>query len=414
MLPATIRRQLSPLLEKKAVAFWIDVLNIPVDPEYSNLRSSAIARMAPTYLEAAQVLVLDGKLSQVCKDDTPDRDIFAKLVTSAWDGRCWTLQEACLARNLYIQLADGVINDADRHFGRELSIFAYTDEQNLYKELFEFVRPWSVHRVQEYNQKKSSFTTIQDRQLVDVWNALLGRSTTKEEDVTCILANLLGFSVLNIMCLPPNKQMKAMFCAQERIPLNLVCSPSARVQSMDGLDCWVPQYPGGEYIDRAVPSMGFAEPVISQGLVIDPKFANVVFWIQPGVRCPVRFVLEDNVTGARWWICVHHDKSLEISTHPKHLICLVMNSYEMFVDNRIPEMSNGYRGLGALLTHACVENPTTVRGTFKSSLSFGVWSPASSDSSFWMAPTVAGEQLKGEHRIIINTGRFIPQNKTDL
>ena len=277
MLPASISRQLSPLFEKKAVVFWIDVLCIPVGPEYSNLRSGAIARMAPTYLEAAQVLVLDGELSQVYKDNTSERDIFAKLVTSAWDGRCWTLQEACLARHLYIQLADGVINDVFRRIRRGFSEFGYTDEESLYKELLEFVRPWSVYRTSEIRQETSSATTIQDRQLVDVWNALLGRSTTKQEDVPCIFANLLGLSVLSIMSLPPKKQMKAIFCAQKRIPLNLVCSPSARVQSTDDLDCWVPQYPGGDYIDRAFPSMGFAEPVIGQGLVIDPTSANVVF-----------------------------------------------------------------------------------------------------------------------------------------
>ena len=278
----------------------------------------------------------------------------------------------------------------------------------LDSELLEFVRPWSVHRTSEFRQTMSSATTIQDRQLVDVWNALLGRSTTKQEDVPCILANLLGLSVLSIMSLPPKKQMKAIFCAQKRIPLNLVCSPSARVQSMDGLDCWVPQYPGGDYIDRAFPSMGFAEPVIGQGLVIDPTSANVVFWIQPGVRCPARFILEDNVTGARWWIYIHHGKCLEMSQHSEHLTCLVMNSHEMVTGN-CWKTASGYRGLGALLTHASVNHPTTVRGAFKCSLSFGIWSPASSESSFRMAPTVAGEQLKGKHRIIISTGRFTSQ-----
>lgn len=65
-------------------------------------------------------------------------------------------------------------------------------------------------------------TSARDIQLIDVWNSLLGRSTTKPEDVHCKVANLLDFSAIEILKFPFEKRMKAMLCAQDRLLVVLI------------------------------------------------------------------------------------------------------------------------------------------------------------------------------------------------
>ena len=66
--------------------------------------------MKRTYENAACVLVLDSSI-QAC--DTNHIDVFeafARIFTSRWMRRLWTLQEAALAKELVVQFADGTIN----------------------------------------------------------------------------------------------------------------------------------------------------------------------------------------------------------------------------------------------------------------------------------------------------------------
>lgn len=74
-------------------AFWIDTLCIPVNPQFKAMRKLAIARLAATYRQARQVLVLDADL-QPCSRRCSRTELATRIVCSGWLRRLWTLQES--------------------------------------------------------------------------------------------------------------------------------------------------------------------------------------------------------------------------------------------------------------------------------------------------------------------------------
>lgn len=82
-------------------AFWIDTLCCPVT---LGPKLIALQRIADVYRNAAHVLVLDGSLSMYSLQDTTIAELLMRLFgCSPWPRRLWTLQEAALAKSLYIQ-----------------------------------------------------------------------------------------------------------------------------------------------------------------------------------------------------------------------------------------------------------------------------------------------------------------------
>jgi hypothetical protein len=92
---------------------WIDTLCIPADHEdkdLSSLRQKAIDKMAFVYAAAIHVLVLDQTVEEISFKNTSNVAIAAQLLTCPSMSRCWTFQEACLARRFSFLLKDIVIN----------------------------------------------------------------------------------------------------------------------------------------------------------------------------------------------------------------------------------------------------------------------------------------------------------------
>ncbi|KAF4625499.1 hypothetical protein G7Y89_g12663 [Cudoniella acicularis] len=71
-----------------------------------------------------------------------------------------------------------------------------------------------------------------------------------KRDVHAIFANLLDFHAEEVLLLPENQRMKAILCAQERLPLRILynrnCSQFKNRQ--DHLHNWVPEFPKGKLI----------------------------------------------------------------------------------------------------------------------------------------------------------------------
>jgi hypothetical protein len=79
------------------VSVWMDTLCIPVDDD--DLRMKAIKRMTPTYKSAEKMMVIDSSLNDTFAEKA-STEFCADLLISAWNGRCWTLQEGALAQEL--------------------------------------------------------------------------------------------------------------------------------------------------------------------------------------------------------------------------------------------------------------------------------------------------------------------------
>lgn len=96
-------------LKGRSPYFWLDTLCIPVSTQYKAQRKQAISMMGQIYNKAQRVLVLDAELQKLSVESSQN-EIFLRLALSGWMKRLWTLQEAVMARQLYIKLRDGCFN----------------------------------------------------------------------------------------------------------------------------------------------------------------------------------------------------------------------------------------------------------------------------------------------------------------
>ncbi|KAI0690559.1 hypothetical protein C8T65DRAFT_834361 [Cerioporus squamosus] len=88
-------------------AFWQDGLCVPQDKP---LRRRAIGLMAETYAKAEKVLVIDAGIQSQCSRASSREECLLRIATSGWMQRIWTLQEGILARELFFEVADGLID----------------------------------------------------------------------------------------------------------------------------------------------------------------------------------------------------------------------------------------------------------------------------------------------------------------
>ncbi|KAL4990675.1 hypothetical protein BDW68DRAFT_153686, partial [Aspergillus falconensis] len=84
------------------VGFWMDTLCIPVGTAHKQQKKASIRRMRHIYKQASAVLVLDAWMQSIQPSSTPIERC-ARLYSSNWIRRLWTLQEGTLNRNVFFQ-----------------------------------------------------------------------------------------------------------------------------------------------------------------------------------------------------------------------------------------------------------------------------------------------------------------------
>ena len=385
----------------------MDVLCIPVGNQNKHLRTSAIARMTPTYNGAENVLMLDSDLLETSSHGTPVEEIYARVVKSAWQGRYWTLQEGVLAPKLFVQTHDRAFRTADKRRVLKSEKFACYDHEAIVASVCDATYrdavghgPSDDHPIRHEILRKEH----RNQQFIQVWNDLLGRSTTKFEDVHCILANLLDFKAAEILRLPPNIRMKAILCAQGKLPLDLICGQSPRIESGVGSDRWVPAYPGGypiEYFETRYVN-DYMDVIPNEGLSYFPKDRVKVIWLDAGVPRLPRFCVETEGE-EKFWIQTHTDHIVPVFNESiNYPTCLIMNAHNRDVG------SHGYCGSGARLSMARLDDDSIyrIRAEFDCSFSFGLWSWGQADPAFEDIPVVTG-RLMPRGFILIETGKFL-------
>ena len=102
-------KQLAALCKNESIPYfhliYIDTLCIPRD---ENIKKLAINTMARVYTTASIVLVLDSTLRTVNVGTSSAARVLLQIITSPWNHRLWTLQEALLARELIFAFRDGL------------------------------------------------------------------------------------------------------------------------------------------------------------------------------------------------------------------------------------------------------------------------------------------------------------------
>ncbi|MCJ1365350.1 hypothetical protein MMC16_004471 [Acarospora aff. strigata] len=186
------------------VLIWLDTLCCPVSPPAA--KSSALALMRQTYGDAEDVLVLDASLEYFNSTDISVAEALMRIFTSGWMARLWTLQEAILARRLWIQFRDKPVF-LDFNMMSQLMGSAKTDvrHQAFYTNLvgpYLAIRKGLVRSRPESLPEKPSPILEVGRDLWELDEALHHRSTSVASDEALCIATIMDLDVEELLKVP--------------------------------------------------------------------------------------------------------------------------------------------------------------------------------------------------------------------
>ena len=234
------------LRKAQPIYFWMDTLCVPLRKDHKSIYQKALNQMAFIYVGAQDVLVLDPNLQGIDLNQGVETDHRAYMVLSAWMGRCWTYQEARLARRLVFLTSNNRV-----YFPNENIIKEVKREWNiasLYREKpLEFIFQKEVASLfsdlEPVTEKDNRFSKF-----VAIWNGLASRSTTKREDLHGIIAIMADLSCAEILYdgseeRPLVERARAILKSQAAIPLSFLYIPSNTEMDSHPKTRWLPVYP---------------------------------------------------------------------------------------------------------------------------------------------------------------------------
>ncbi|KAK6866345.1 hypothetical protein PG995_002873 [Apiospora arundinis] len=264
-LLSQIRAMKSPETRNEPIRLWIDTFCIPVvgtheanhptDQTGNDLRSQrnhdlkqkAIRMMTLIYAGADAVLALDSELQSHSPYDISFAELTARAHVCGWKGRAWTLQEGALAFKLGFQLSNGVLftKEAQKMYNESVKVAMWNKDFDEYFQLLKDCRQsWFLPSIGRHRLDRVRNLRAREVQFMEVWNNLLGKSTTKPDDFFEIVANLLDFDASHIRKLGKmSDMMGAMIFRQHRIPLDIICLPSDHPEGPIPMHFHVPERP---------------------------------------------------------------------------------------------------------------------------------------------------------------------------
>ena len=415
------------LLGPRREGFWIDTMCIPLNDE--ELRRNAIKRMIPTYVGAWRGLLLDSRLLNT-PSNIMEREVRATLIRSAWMGRIWTMQESYLVQHLSVRLSDRVIRIIKKPDYGELSVsegvsrelfmatnlpsvgnvedrgFNLPMRENRLIVIWKYVLDRLTKKGAEYRGVKVSLREVQ---LIEIWNDLLGRSMKKAGDGAIVFASLLDFYAQDVLPLSLNERIKAIFTAQDALPLEFLFSGTSRLLSNSHLDRWIPKLPGDCWLNLYT-KLGSAEVISGQGMKIDISGSDattVTFWLPPQSRRFTNFRLRGVIEGTEIGVSLHNLNSIPQLCSPDQPRLLMLE--RDVLSN--PDFSHGVHiGSGAILCQPQFEE-TFATAVFDSAVTFRKLSRFEPDAMFMNSPVIDGE-VKTLQSIWIRSGNFSPLQLT--
>ncbi|KAK8024923.1 hypothetical protein PG990_002746 [Apiospora arundinis] len=262
------------------VAFWLDTLCIPSGegPGVKAAKGIAISKMSVIFSEATAVMVLDQELQKIDVKGMAFANTLAYVLCSAWMMRCWTLREASLANNAFVQFRDARVplklpRSSSRSAKTEASsaLLAELGNALILLEDVSWTRPgrkamWNLRKLEVHQAFAFSAT----------WNNFLGRSTTKAKDFYRNFSAMQDLTANSVNSLLPKRLdntaegheniMKAILKGHATLPLSLLYLETARGDDLGngGGGSFVPPFPPTVRLDA---SLGYMK-VFSDYLVI--------------------------------------------------------------------------------------------------------------------------------------------------
>lgn len=183
--------------------FWIDTLCCPLEP--LNLKIQALALMRETYQDAEHVLVFDAALENTDHTSLDYLETLARVLTSDWMRRLWTLQEAFLAQNLWVQFSREAISIDQlliEHNGMDRRVEA--------RMMYTFTRNF-VFSIRRRRALKPSSHTFHIHTLA---LGIIGRSVTDPYDEPLCLSTIVDLDKENATSVaraPPEQRMEILW-----------------------------------------------------------------------------------------------------------------------------------------------------------------------------------------------------------
>ena len=227
--------------------FWMDTFCIPVRLG-KQLRRKAIAQMNFIYAGADNVLVIDPELQLAMWNGFSLLELRVQLLLSSWMTRCWTYQEARLARMWLVDVTTDLYNPLIEVWDEILLQKSPTglDESELEREAIsvcEGLWPLSAPRIEL--SKSTTLPSDDVAELARIWCQLNERSTSHLADRLIILSILRDLSVAEILSIPLQQRMQAILYNEDSLPLSLLFQTQPG-PVVDNDKCrWVPLYPSG-------------------------------------------------------------------------------------------------------------------------------------------------------------------------
>lgn len=208
-------------LHKLAIArgtggsFWIDALCVP---KQQPQRQKAIKLMNQTYENAARVVIIDqgiGRLSMASSDLELGWSIFA----SGWFGRLWTYQEGYLAKRVDVDLGGNLL-DLYGIIQRLYNRCYCRPEGNPFPSVFVFELLAMLQKIRPLDSQSRQRPRL--RRLVDLFNALTRRQTSRSTDQFVVIGLLLDLDTSQGTTLMGEERWKDLYIRIGRIPWTVV------------------------------------------------------------------------------------------------------------------------------------------------------------------------------------------------
>ncbi|RDW57443.1 hypothetical protein BP6252_13781 [Coleophoma cylindrospora] len=212
---------------RRRPGIWLDPLCIPSDD--ATLRQKSIDSMARIYACCESVLVLDAGLQKIPRRGRDMYEVYALILTSEWSTRCWTLQEAALARKLYFLFADGIFDAFEPYFAHQVSRHTHPAHYLAPTPIRDSIYEWwgslpSIMKADDGYRVAAS----PEQNFVSTWTGIGERHTSKPDDVHIILSIMTDMNVGEITPLNSDGRLKATLRAQRYLPLEMLAYQGSR------------------------------------------------------------------------------------------------------------------------------------------------------------------------------------------
>ncbi|KAK6433211.1 hypothetical protein LTR95_010612 [Oleoguttula sp. CCFEE 5521] len=168
---------------------WLDTLCCPVSSAHKKL---ALRRMQQVYANASSVLVLDASLRSCTSDSMGPLQILARIFTSRWLGRVWTLQEGALAKKLYFQFADKAVSLTELKVRMEAICLEDIHQRIIYQNMCH-----EIDRIEQFFQTRGHDRRGPNLRLLD--EAMMHRRTSKLSDEPVCIGALMSLPAAAIL-----------------------------------------------------------------------------------------------------------------------------------------------------------------------------------------------------------------------